>query len=118
MEHSCVPDSQCCCYGRVDRGTQFPTDKCFTHFCHHNIMVIQLEHESRDAESKNGVLLVLDSQWCDARVTVMINSSNQQHFRMIEVMKYFLLLFVVQANMQDSGIKKLFLQASTPQMSH
>jgi hypothetical protein len=48
----------------------------------------------------------------------MINSSKKQHFRMIEVMKYLLLLFVVQANMQDSGIKKLFLQASTPQMSH
>ncbi len=29
-------------------------------------MVHQLQHESRDAESKNGVLLLLDSQWCDA----------------------------------------------------
>ncbi len=30
-------------------------------------MVHQLQHESRDAESKNGVLLLLDSQWCDAK---------------------------------------------------
>ncbi len=27
----------------------------------------KLQHESRDAESKNGVLLLLDSQWCDAK---------------------------------------------------
>ncbi len=30
-------------------------------------MVHQLQHESRDDESKNGVLLLLDSQWCDAK---------------------------------------------------
>ena len=30
-------------------------------------MVNQLQHESGDAESKNGALLVLESQWCDAR---------------------------------------------------
>ncbi len=30
-------------------------------------MVHQLQHESRDAESKNGALLLLDSQWCHAK---------------------------------------------------
>ncbi len=30
-------------------------------------MVHQLQHESRDAESKNGALLLLDSQWCGAK---------------------------------------------------
>jgi len=29
--------------------------------------VHQLQHESKDAESKNGALLSLDSQWCDAK---------------------------------------------------
>ncbi len=30
-------------------------------------MVHKLQHESRDAEYKNGVLLLLDSQLCDAK---------------------------------------------------
>jgi hypothetical protein len=32
-----------------------------------NMVPHQFQNESRDAESKNGVLLVLDSLWCDAR---------------------------------------------------
>ncbi len=36
------------------------------HSSPHN-MKHQLQYESRDAESKNGVLLLLDSQWCDAK---------------------------------------------------
>jgi hypothetical protein len=30
-------------------------------------MVHQLQHESRDAESKNEALLLLNSHWCDAK---------------------------------------------------
>jgi hypothetical protein len=30
-------------------------------------MVHQLQHESRDAESNNEALLLLDSQWCDTK---------------------------------------------------
>ena len=40
--------------------------KKHTHYLPLN-MEHHLQHESRDAKSKNGVLLLLDSQWCDSK---------------------------------------------------